>query len=377
MILFVGCINIPPLVDCTSRTDCARDEICQEGSCIRGTSVYREPSNSLIVPMMDAGIGLDAESRTDGGQNPPVDAGPSCLNVTIEGRSEMFCTIADAIANAMSGDKLILPAIDISEAIILVDKQLTISGSTQGTQKTRLTPPNGQIGIQGGAVGAVFEHIEVQAQGAEGIRLAENSVLRLVKVTSASGAGVVVTGNATVLLENPIISGVLSNGSDVQLGAGAGLKLDPGTAVSVQQGTISDCQGSGIYSASATLTLSGTTLIHNNYGLEVRNPSMVTTILVTLNNTNALENKRSGFYVWATPIQVNNCTSNNNGTAMIAPDGHGFYFGPGTTPAVEGNSAQMNIGYGMFCGPDVVPSACSQNSFGSNGMAGTNCAGGQ
>lgn len=371
MILLGGCINIPPLVDCTARTDCARDEVCQEGSCVQGTSVYREPSNSLVMPMTDSGVGDDASM--DAGTN-PVDAGPSCLNVTIEGRSEMFCTIADAIANAMSGDKLTLPAIDISEAIILVDKQLTISGSTQGSQKTRLTPPSGQIGIQGAAIGAVFEHIEVQAQESEGIRLAENAVLRLIKVTAARGAGVVVTGNATVILENPTISGVLSGGTNVESGAGAGLKLDQGTTVSVQQGTISKCQGSGVYSEGATLTLFGTNLLENNYGLESKlgNGSMSTVILT---NANALENNRSGFSIVGGNATINNSTSNNNGKAMITPDGHGFYFGPGTTPAVEGNSAQLNIGYGMFCGPDVVPSACAQNTFGSNGVSGTNCAG--
>jgi hypothetical protein len=369
MVLGAACINIPPLVDCTARTDCARDEVCQDGRCMAGTSVFREPAGNLLPPM-DAGF-ADANQTVDTGM--VGDAGFACLNVTIEGRSETFCTIADAIMSAVAGDKVVLPAQDIFESISLVDKQLTISGSTQGTQKTRIIAPNGEIGIVSAASGAIFEHLEVRSDNAEGLRIAESATLRLVKVTAARGAGMTITGRATVRIENPTINGVVSDSSNVEGGAGSGLNLTEGVTVVLTFGTISGCMGSGIYVDGGSLTMTDTILSQNNRGLEAVNPGATQPIL-HLNGANALENKRSGFHISDSQGTIQDCVVRRNGTAQITSDAHGIFLGLGTMVSVQGISAQMNVSHGMFCEGDVIPTTCQDNAYGSNNVS-TNCPG--
>ena len=70
-LVLASCVQTPPLVDCTSRTDCPRNEVCQDGQCLVNTTVYREPKKDEPVdagqtqPSSDTGVAEDAAAAAE------------------------------------------------------------------------------------------------------------------------------------------------------------------------------------------------------------------------------------------------------------------------------------------------------------------------
>ncbi|MEE2903504.1 MAG: hypothetical protein VYC39_14305 [Myxococcota bacterium] len=391
-LVLASCVQTPPLVDCTSRTDCARNEVCQDGQCLVNTTVYREPKKDepvdagQVQPSSDTGVSEDAAASNPDASTtldtgitvmdasaPLSDAGPPCLEVRIEGRSDIFCSIADAITAALIDDIIVLPPAVISENIVLVSKRLTIRGTVNNADFTIIRPPSGTIGIQSAVDGAQFSSMTIETTNAQAIRVAEDATFTLITITAATGAGISITGNASVEVETPAISGVVPMGGSVNDGDGAGIVSGPTTTLTVRDGSISNCQGSGIFTNSAALNVQGTVFTLNNYGVEARNTNPSTTVAAIINNADFNNNRRSGLYTEDIRVNVANSSSRGNGTSMLTTDAHGLYFGSGTQYSAIGNALRMNVRYGMFCAPDVVVQICSDNLISSNGGPDSTC----
>jgi len=304
---------------------------------------------------------------------PPIDAGLPCLEVRIEGRSDIFCSISDALTAAVEDDVIVLPPAVISENIVLVSKRLAIRGTVNNSDFTIIRPPSGTIGIQSAVDGAQFSNMTIETTNAQAIRVAEDATFTLITITAATGAGISITGNASVEVETPSISGITPMGGSVNNGDGAGIVSGPTTTLTVRDGSISNCQGSGIFTNAAALSVQNTSFTLNNYGIEARNTNPSTTVAAIINNADFSNNRRSGLYTQDIRVNVANSTSVENGTSMLTTDAHGFYFGSGTEYTAIGNALRMNVRYGMFCAPDVVVQTCSDNFISSNGGTDSNC----
>ena len=303
----------------------------------------------------------------------PADAGAPCSEVRIEGKSDIYCSIADAITAAVVDDVIVLPPEVISESIVLVNKKLTIRGTVDGSNATTLRPPSGTIAIQAAADGAQFSNIAIETTNAQAIRVAEDTTLTLITITAAEGAGISITGNAMVEVESPVIRGVTAMGGSVTNGDGAGIVAGPGTSLTVSAGRVSNCQGSGIFANGAALNVQDTEFTLNNYGVEARNNNAATMVAAIISGADFSENRRSGLYTEDIRVTVSNATSTGNGTSMLTADAHGFYFASGTQYSAIGNALQMNASYGMFCSPNVIVQICSDNFIAGNVFAESNC----
>ena len=354
--------------------------------------MYRQPNKETPVDAgqtqtpMDAGMSEDASITNPDASNPvdsgvsimdasapTPDAGPPCLEVRIEGRSDIYCSIADAISAAAVDETIVLPPVVISESIVLVSKKLTIRGTVDGGNATTLKPPSGTIAIQSAVDGAQFSNITIETTNAQAIRVAEDATLTLITISAAEGAGISVTGDAVVDVETPAISGVTAMGGTVTSGDGAGIVAGPTTSLNVSAGVISNCQGSGIYTDGAALNVQNTRFTLNNYGIESRNSNPSAMVASIINNADFSMNRRSGLYTQDIRVSASNCTATGNGTSMLTLDAHGFYFGSGTEYSAIGNALRMNVRYGMFCAPNVVVQICSDNFISSNGGTDSNC----
>ena len=386
-IFLAGCVNIPPLVDCVSRNDCARDEVCveiqvdggiEEHHC-RPSSVFRNPtanSNNNMTPAdagpEDSGVMMVEDTGT---QTTGMDAGNDCINVLNETKSTMHCTLTEAVNMASADDKIVLPPTHIYERISIVNMPLFIEGRTVNNQRTRIVVQGEQGAVQVGAAGTTIKNLEIQAPQAQAIRIAANMTLTLVDVIAAQGAGIVVTGGSatnSVQMASVGVRSVTVSPGVVTGGAGAGIKLNKDVHVNMSAGEISNCAGSGIYVESAELVLTNDTKVtQSNRGLESLQLSGEARPSVNLNGYDFSNNRGSGLHVVDTDLIATNGNADSNGSGMsFGTDG--IYLGTGTSAHVEGNHCQMNAGYGIFCATDVVPTQCNGNDVTGNGT-GTNC----
>ena len=106
---------------------------------------------------------------------------------------------------------------------MLVSKRLTIRGTVNNADFTIIRPQGGTIGIQSAVDGAQFNGMTIETTNAQAIRVAEDATFTLITITAANGAGISITGNASVEVVTPAISGVTPMGGSVNDGDGRAL----------------------------------------------------------------------------------------------------------------------------------------------------------
>ncbi len=353
--VLLGCPGELAVAPCAVRSDCARDERCApDGRCVPTTAPARRPGTSQ--PSVDAGF----TPPVDAGVERP-DAGPGCPNVQVVGGAS-FCTIGEAVAAAPTGGVVRIPAGVYAERVRL-DRRVELRGAGPTTV---LRPTGAEPVIQVAASGSLISNLAVRADEARAFQIGASSTLEVVTVQSARGAGVAITGTATVQLTSVSILGVAATGGGDD--DGAGLSMGTSNVVTMSQGRIEGCAGPGVRIRGGRLGMTGVQVLSSAAGIVADGDARL-----DLSSTRLERHRGSGLYQSGGSLAMLNSSASENGSG--GADRHGLRLEAGTVASVQGSDFRANDGQGMFCAASVRPNPCLSNTCSGNGLGPTNCVG--
>lgn len=364
-------------VECTSRFDCSKGEVCTDGMCMVAPSemssdagTARSQADAQVTVPADSGVLVEADAGA------PVSADSGL--VLIEDAGVAFTTIQDAIDRAAPGELVEVPAGAYTESLV-INKALTLRG--EGAAAVTVTGLSATTVLQITAANVFLEGLTFEGNGGEGVFLSGRATFTDVTVKNATGAAIrVQNGGSRLESLRLLVSRVFCEGACTPNNWGEGIVLDTGTEAVLVDTNIEDPDYIGILvGENASLSMqngwilrAGRTRCPQEVGACAPGIASYAGATITLDlNTWIQESGGSGIHTYATTLVSNGSRIENNGMRMIDfVDGIRL---EDSSATLTGNIISGNLGFGVACQDtysEVV--SCASNTHELNGQGWTN-----
>jgi hypothetical protein len=400
------------LVPCTSRVECGRGEICDDGRCVPGNPIseMEDPPDSGPIRVMrndagtrepkpdddagsttaDAGMmspidtGVVVDSGTpgapDAGPVLPIDAGnvapdAGCPNAVQIRGGGAYCTITEAITAASPGAAIDIPGGVWAEAID-VSKALELHGTGSAAVPTVISGPGNVAAVRARATPVLLDNLTIEANGAVGLDTSGAIAVTNLTIAGAAGAGIRVAPNTTATFAAVVVRGVLRDSAN----QGHGLDIGPGATVTFAAGEILDATYLGVWAYGATVTIQSSRILRSGRtGCSANWQECADGVLaqaganLTIEQGSEIEaSGGAGVSVISSSLTIRDSTASKNGIRNdVIVDGV-FVESP-TGVIIENNAIDDNLGYGVGCWNGARINTCRNNTHTNNDQGWTNC----
>jgi hypothetical protein len=384
--LFTGCTLGQSLEmnSCTTKTDCASNESCEQGLCMPmtssparredGGSHYSRPDGTGYpdaTDLLDSGqpdIGAPDGGIADTGDESDAGFNPGCPNpISVDGFAG-YCTIGAAIAAANTGSLVEVPAGNYAEAID-ISKALTL----RGLGVVNILGSAGITPLRLRANGITVESLTIQAAQTVGVEIVGSSTLNLITINGAAGIGIAISLSGTIVTINGAVINGVAPADPIW---GEGIEINSGTSATVLNSIINDAAYLGILNLGGTLTVGNTQILragrarcdqdkeYCGYGLVTDNGS------TTLQDNTVIDQSSSaGVLVYQASLTMTNSTITNSGQREMVWS-PGILIDEGDPVHVNNSIISNNQDEGIGCWDEIFDDvdSCANNTHTGNAI---------